>query len=213
MVQAKRWCFTLNNYTSTEVDYITSLQGSLTNHVSYLCFGKEVGEQGTPHLQGYVYFDVAKRFNTVSALLPRCHLEVSRGTPAQAIEYCEKDGDFHEFGERPGNQGKRTDIDKLLEWLDEFIAANNRAPSEREFANAQPKGFLRYKNFLTLARHRAPQPSFHDGTTRPWQSDLEEILSEPCTDDRSVLFYVDENGGSGKTWFQKYFFTKHPLRS
>jgi hypothetical protein len=27
-----------------------------------------------------------------------------------------------------------------------------------------------------------------------------------------VQFYVDENGGSGKTWFQQYMYSKYPDR-
>jgi len=33
-----------------------------------------------------------------------------------------------------------------------------------------------------------------------------------CTDERTIRFYVDENGGSGKTWFQQYLFSKYPER-
>ena len=39
--------------------------------------------------------------------------------------------------------------------------------------------------------------------------DLEsELDSDP--DDRSIIFYVDTEGNKGKTWFQRYYMSKHP---
>lgn len=50
---ARAWCFTLNNW--TEEEYSSIVQRLLTNTNKYLfCVGKEVGESGTPHLQGVV---------------------------------------------------------------------------------------------------------------------------------------------------------------
>ena len=208
--QAKRWCFTLNNYTSEEVNSITAL--SDREDVQYLVFGYETGDQGTPHLQGYVYFSVAKRFATVTGLIPRAHLEVSRGTPKEASEYCKKESNFVEFGALPGGQGTRSDIDRIIEWLDEFIESHSRAPTAREVAQQQPKALLRYRDFISFAQLRAPEPDLITGECREWQSDLESLLSDPCSDSRSIHFFVDERGGSGKTWFQQYLFTKMPNR-
>lgn len=210
MSQAKRWCFTLNNYTEEEEANLLTLPDRVD--VQYFVFGREVGEQGTPHLQGYVYFTVAKRFTFVQSAIPRAHIEVSRGSPKEASDYCKKDGDFFEHGTVPGKQGSRSDIDEILQWLDEFIEENGRAPTAREVVRDQPKAFLRYRDFVHFAQLRAPEPGLIEGDTRPWQADLESILSEPCDDTRSVLFYVDERGGSGKTWFQQYLFTKMPDR-
>jgi hypothetical protein len=54
--------------------------------------GKEVGEQGTPHLQGYVEFGSPKTFNTVKLILgQRSHLEKAKADRAANIEYCSKD--------------------------------------------------------------------------------------------------------------------------
>lgn len=67
----------------------------------YVCYGKEVGENGTPHLQGYIELCRAVTFPKVKAAMGgRVHLEPRRGTQAQAIEYCMKDGKFFEFGEK-----------------------------------------------------------------------------------------------------------------
>ena len=84
--QAKNWCFTYNN---------PIMEPRLVKSMRYLMFGREVGEQGTPHLQGYVQFHVQKRFLQVKELLPFvCHLSVAKGTHSDNRIYCSKDGDF-----------------------------------------------------------------------------------------------------------------------
>ena len=64
--QAKRWCFTLNNYTEDEVSgVVTFLQHS---DVRYGGFGREVGtHNGTPHLQGWFYLHSPKRLSQIKA--------------------------------------------------------------------------------------------------------------------------------------------------
>jgi len=48
------YTFTLNNYTQLEVVFIENLVESNPDDVGYICFGFEEGENGTPHLQGYL---------------------------------------------------------------------------------------------------------------------------------------------------------------
>jgi hypothetical protein len=51
-----------------------------------------------------------------------------------------------------------------------------------------------------------------DVTLKPWQTDLEATLTPDCVDDRTINFYVDSDGGAGKTWFQRYMTSKFPDR-
>lgn len=102
------WCFTLNNPTDADHNALQKLQDD--DVYKYLVFGREVGEEGTPHLQGYVYLKLKKSLANVKKLLSRAHWEAQRGTFAKAIEYCKKDGDYFEAGEAPMDQatkGKR----------------------------------------------------------------------------------------------------------
>ena len=78
----------------------------------YLVVGKEVGENQTPHLQGFIYYENPRSFKSMKKLLLRAHIEPAKGTPLQASDYCKKDGNFYEYGKLP-NQGKRTDLDEV----------------------------------------------------------------------------------------------------
>lgn len=114
--RTKTWVFTLNNYTEEEVEFISSLVDS--GSVKYLCFGKEVGEGGTPHLQGYFELATRGRLSTCKELVSaRGHFEKRRGSQQQAVDYCKKDGVFVEFGcrQRPGG---RTDLAAIKLELD-----------------------------------------------------------------------------------------------
>lgn len=92
------WCFTLNNYSDNDQEQLNTVVRVLARYVIY---GREVGQDGTPHLQGYVYFHNARQRKAVSRLLPRAHLAPANGSAAQNRTYCTKDGDFTEFGDIP----------------------------------------------------------------------------------------------------------------
>ncbi|AXH76667.1 MAG: putative viral replication protein [Proteusivirus raitis] len=203
--QSKRWCFTINNYIDEDINKLNAAE------CSYLVYGREVApDTGTPHLQGFIIFSSRKRFNTVRAILgERGHYESARASSAQAADYCKKGGDFTERGNCPTGQGARTDIEDLVKWIDDWITERGGPPCREDFAIHQPGSILKYRNVEELARLRCPTPKLRDGEPRPWQRALAEELAE-APDDRSVIFYVDELGGTGKTWFQQWFYQEHP---
>lgn len=94
--KSRAWCLTVNNYTEEERQAI--LHNSRSD---YVIVGKETGDSGTPHLQGYIRFPNAVRLSTLKKMFPRAHLEIARGTPEENYKYCSKDGDFEEAGDRP----------------------------------------------------------------------------------------------------------------
>ena len=147
------WVFTLNNYTTEDIYRIfsndTSVDGTIINglpsvmddagkpvtkasNITYLVVAREVGESGTPHLQGYVEFKNARtRVGVKKVLGDRINCNIRLGTPDQASNYCKKgaqshaewdefnvngpnfglNADFKEYGVRTeGAQGKRTDL-------------------------------------------------------------------------------------------------------
>lgn len=116
-MQSKRWCFTINNYTDEECvleddwDY------------EYLIYGQEIGDSGTPHLQGFVVFSCNKRLSALKVLNPRAHWEPARGTSAQASEYCKKDGFWAEWGICPKTAGEAGGEAEQARWEDAKASA------------------------------------------------------------------------------------------
>ena len=149
------WCFTLNNYTEDEEVRLKSVMLDPKNKATYMVLGKEVGDAGTPHIQGYICFAIRKKFEVVKKLLsPRVHLEPAQGTPQQASDYCKKDGVFWERGTLPERkkqgQGRRNDIHESKAILDEGGTVLDVA--ERDWTT-----FLKYRSSLSYyAAERMP---------------------------------------------------------
>lgn len=89
--QAKRWCFTINNPEPQDEVIDKGL-------FIYLIIGKEVGENGTPHLQGFAVMHKKTTLVGMKKIFPRAHLELAKGTPQQNRVYCSKENQFHEWG-------------------------------------------------------------------------------------------------------------------
>lgn len=92
--RSRGWVFTWNNYTLHDLAYLNDLQ------CKYLIYGKEVGKQGTPHLQGYIHYHTLKSMAQVVKDMKRNHVEIAKWED-NAIKYCKKDGNFFEKGEKP----------------------------------------------------------------------------------------------------------------
>lgn len=84
---SKRWCFTWNNYPN---DWVAPLAPTLDG--SEWIGVPEVGESGTPHIQGYVEFPVKVRPVGYKGCPREIHWEKCRGNRQQNIAYCTKDG-------------------------------------------------------------------------------------------------------------------------
>jgi len=120
MSRSRTFVFTLNNYTEEDV------QKLLGYECKYVCFGKEVGESGTPHLQGYIAFKDPRTLKTLKKVDKKAHWEVSKGLPSQAITYCKKEGNFFEAGVVPVDPVAKGQLEKRR-WEDAFSAvAENR---------------------------------------------------------------------------------------
>lgn len=117
-----------------------------TSGVKYLVFGREVGESGTRHLQGYIELSERIRFNGIRRLLNRAHIEPRRGSSQQAAEYCKKDGLWEEFGSisKP-HQGTRSDLEELR-------VSIQSGSSLRSIADEHFGCFIKYQRGINAAR-------------------------------------------------------------
>lgn len=138
--QCHRFFFTWNNYPSDWEDRIedvfeTKKQRSTEAFFTYICGAPEVGEKGTPHIQGYMELSgkakTATVHNKVRPFGLYLGLGYANGSGMENRTYCKgpysKDGkvkpindEFIELG-RLTNQGQRTDFQLMRD------AVNNGA--------------------------------------------------------------------------------------
>lgn len=139
-MSSRNLCFTINHPTEEDRAWVQNVA------CSYIVAGDEVGEEGTPHIQGYIEFKTPKRFATLKNECPRAHFEKRMGTAKQAADYCKKDGHFIERG-AISKQGKRTD-------LEEPVADVISGVSMREIAAAHPIAYTKYYKGLERLQWR-----------------------------------------------------------
>jgi len=113
--RARGWVFTINNWTPTHEEALRTLDSQ------YIVWGREVGATGTPHLQGFV--QLKSRYSRAKLSkqhgMGTAHLELAKGTPQQAADYCKKDGNYTERGSLQLGQGRRTDLESLKKSIDD----------------------------------------------------------------------------------------------
>ena len=129
-IQGKNWCFTLNNPTEIEIEQIEYEKQSFLKWV----FGNEIGENGTPHIQGYICFKYKKRLTEVKKIIVRAHWEKRKGTEEQAVQYCMKDSKYTlstNLDEYVIEEIKTLDIDKLYPWQKDIHALLATEPDDR----------------------------------------------------------------------------------
>jgi len=184
----RSWCFTENNPTGL-IDW--SLNDSL-ERVRYAVYQHEVGENGTPHFQGYVEFNKPVRLSYCRTLIPGAHWETRKGTRDQARNYAMKeetrmDGPY-EYGDwTGGGQGQRTDVQALKALIDD-------GASLVQIWDEQPTMFLRYlRSIQTAQMLKCPQ--------RTWKTEV-HVLYGP-TNTGKTRFVMDNYGPTSRLYFKQ----------
>lgn len=106
------WCLTWNNYTSDWKEILCSKNSS---KISGFVFGEEIGESGTPHIQGYIRFH--KKVRPKNMFPTQIYWKKTNNINA-SIEYCRKDGKYIEKGVPP--RIKILNEDDFYEWQNEL---------------------------------------------------------------------------------------------
>lgn len=196
---SKNWCFTLNNYTSQEVEAINAL---VPDKVGYVVYGFETAPTtGTPHLQGYVQLVKKSQLTALTKMVKRANWLKAKGTPEQNFTYCTKEGNYHELGNQT-HERQRSDLDALKDSIKEGTTLKRL---REEFSEV----YAKYPRFVhEYIRDQVPIPVVPPYPLKPWQQELNVKLNLP-PHDREVVFLVDPIGNTGKTWFSKYYCSLH----
>lgn len=184
--RSRSWCATLNNPTRVEVDKVHDSYFNEEIH-KYFVFGCEhMGPQPrdvetwTPHLQIYIQFKQPKSARQVKQDFPRAHLEVAKGSPYQAAEYCKKEN-FVEFGTPPTNKGDKGD--NKLRYLTAIALAK-----QGKFDDIEPD---------LLVRH------YH--TWKKINSDYMKMPKRLCPGETDFrLFYGESDSGKSRSIHEEF---------
>lgn len=130
---SRGWCFTINNYSEEEKDKVmAAIRGA-----KYGIAEEEIGKEGTPHIQGYIYYPTDKSFNQVKREIgERAHIEKAKGSPKHNYDYCSKDNTV--FIEKPlGKSGGKI---PMLEMINDM-----KQMSPEEFSEKYPQFWLMHR--------------------------------------------------------------------
>lgn len=201
-------CFTLNNYSELEVTLVRESVG--VGGIKYIIYGKEVGESGTPHLQGYLQCNHDKFDRLKRRFGKKIHLEKQKGDSAEARDYCKKEDDWAEFGtyehipSPKKRQGQRKDLDEIKKAIDD-------GKSYTEIVDTHFATVAKYPRFIKecIQEHEkgilvsSLKASFADAQLKPWQKSLWDKLQLP-PHPRQIMWLWEESGNVGKSWMTKY---------
>lgn len=201
-------CFTYNNYTPLVETICRQSVGEVG--IKYLIFGREVGESGTPHLQGYMQVNHDKFDRLKRRFGNSIHLEKQKGDSREAADYCKKEGDFEEFGSYEHiaspkkRQGERKDLDSVKEAIakgakyDDIVDAHFACAAKygrfiKEQIQARDNGAL----------VKSLKESFAGAVLRPWQTGLLGVLHDTVCP-RKIHWMWESSGNVGKSWMTRY---------
>lgn len=128
--RSRSYVFVLNNYKEEDVNLINSF---LERESQKYIFGKEVGECGTPHLQGYMNFKSQRMWEALkTACEPfgRCWSAAAKGKLKDNVEYCSKDGDYRYKGFNLAKVRYRVEIE-LYDWQKDIMNKLAEKPDDR----------------------------------------------------------------------------------
>jgi len=221
--EGKRWCFTVNNYTEEEYGAICAY----VKRAAVAGFGvvaREVGDTGTPHVQGYIRLGTKARLTAMRKnISPRGHFELAKGTDQDNKTYCTKqDGDALIVGrvreqttEHGGFNGLGERVSGIISDMCAGASLGTIASGDHEKCGVIVTHGARISELfydIENTRRLADMGrGFGSVSWKPWQSELISITEGPICP-RAVHWIYDAVGNSGKTFVSKYLMTKGAIR-
>jgi|TARA_R110000751_G_C13780976_1_gene481027 hypothetical protein len=203
--RSRAWCLTLNNPDAKidkEIEAFTK-----QDCFQYCIYQLEEGEKRkTPHYQMYIEVKETLRGSAIKKFFPTAHIEKRRGSQNQAIAYCQKaesrKGSIIVYG-KPSVQGARNDLQELVAMLDKHSTWNECIRDATIHPQLAKYGSFAKEYFNSKKSKRDGLRMLHR-----WQEELLEVIKgEP--DNRTVTWYVDVEGGKGKSEMTKELITQH----
>lgn len=216
MARMYGWTFTLNNYGERDILNIKGMVGQ--RGIKYVCFGREIGDSGTPHLQGYLQSTQKQLTRLLLAFgNAKPHLERQKGNtgptdaeinregekPFTAVGYCMKDGDFWENGTKenlePTRQGQRMDLEGAMTAVKEGVREIEMYEKHTQVMARYPRLIERYTELVQEeeAMHSL-RTEYSAWSLNRWQDALRNTL-EQDPDPRQIHWIWSTEGEMGKS--------------
>lgn len=176
-------CFTVNNFTDADILAFDSWD------CDYMLYAKEIGAEGTPHLQGYFEMSTQMTLTTFKKKLhPTAHFEKAKGTADHNLKYIVGpfvDGDKvkpynsdHVIRGKPKSQGKRSDLETTRAVLKETGKMRDVVEVSNSFQSIKmAEVYLKYHE---KSRTWKPEVSWFYGATGTGKTKLAYELMSPC---------------------------------
>ncbi len=168
----------------------------------------EIGDSGTPHMHMVLEDSAKVRFTAIQKMFKGIHVEQTKGSKDQALDYIHKRGSFEEKnhtvvvpavirGEIKANKGKRRDLEIIQELIE-----SGHTPNEVMDLNIQYRQYekmirqhfyrLRYK---ATPKHRDVVVFWHVGESGSGKSHTYIELCKQYGDEHVYLLNDYDNGG------------------
>lgn len=137
--KSRGYILTINNPTVEDEESL------IQDDHSYCCYQFEKGEEGTEHIQAFIYYKNPRVFP--KRKYPRAHIEAAKSISA-SMNYCKKEDTRirgpYILGEEP-QQGRRTDLESLANKIKD-------GASMYDLAVENPEAVIRYHRGLQVLK-------------------------------------------------------------
>lgn len=194
--RSRGWCFTINNYVPENLLQIFEAGAD------YIAFGFEVGDSGTPHIQGYLWFENPIEQEVAEWLFPvigerakadgssRHHVEAQKARdPKRAYIYTMKEGCWYEFPDKDARpeQGHRSDMENLITRI-------QKGETLDALMSDYPVQVTMYRNKLETLINSRPIDKSSKCEVIVYMKKKEDILNwmDEHYDDKKILYCTEE---------------------